>query len=411
MSKLELPHVIPEFEKANCGACRLNCNSRLQLAGAGKRKILLLFDSQDSIQQATKTYFCGSHYTYVRDVLYRYGVTSDDVWMTSTIQCYTDKPEESHAIHCRPNICKMIKMLKPALVIGFGELTAKVLLSDVIEDGIYLDRVHGLPHPSRKFGCMMMMFTYMPHPSTYKKDSIEDYLIRRDIHIAMKSLQKPFPSFKDENQCVRVLSPKDACRELRMRIDDKRQRFSALDYETNCLKPYNSNSKLISCAISESEDDSFSFMIDDETAPLLREYWLTPHIKKIAQNSAFERTFSIVKLGVVPFNLRIDTMLMAHALDNRDIGWLSIKFLAPMLTGCALWNKHIESMITSTDADKKLYGEYALNKIEQIPQRQMLVYNAIDALVEFRVFRILSDYLKNYYSTFPSAESIEEYHV
>lgn len=397
---LDLPHIVPEYENSNCSACRLNCGSRLQLAGHGYKKILIVFDAQDAIQQTTKTYFCGSRYTYVRDLLYKYGITTDDIWMTSTIQCYSEYKEEKHAIHCKPNLIKTIKRLKPVLVIGFGEFTAKMLLSYIIEDGIFLDRVHGWVHPNRELGCNMM-FTYTPHPGSAKYKTIEEFIIERDVHMAIKSLAKPPDTYTLENKCVRLLEPKEAAMWLRDRINDKTERFSALDYETNCLKPYNPAAKLYSCAVCEDFDNSYAFKMDDTTYPLMREYWATKHIRKIAHNSAFERMWTMVKLKVMPRRLIADTMLLAHVLDNRDVKWLSIKFIGPMLTGCSVWNGHIESYLEPSKQDKKLYGEYALNRVASIPIRQLLTYNAIDSLVEFRTFFKLYEMLKNFYGTFP----------
>lgn len=404
MAKINLPPCVPQFAQANCSACRLQCGSKIPLSGGGKRKVLILFDKQDAIQQATKTYMRGDRYKYIHDVLLQYGLTSDDYWITSAIQCFSQSPELKHAIHCRPNVVNIIKTLKPELVIAFGQFAATVLLQDAIVDGngTDLDRVHGFVHPSRKLKCNVMC-TYNPHPANYKKDTPEDKIIRRDIHIAVNTLKVPFKAMKNESQCVRVLSPRAAVDELEKCIKNETPRYSALDYETNCLKPYNDNAKLYSCAISESEDDAFAFMIDDTTAPVLREYWRTQHITKIAHNTAFERTWTMVKLGVVPYKLTHDTMLLAHTLDNRDRTWLSIKFLAPMLTGCDLWNRHIEPYFAT---DKTKYGEYGINKIHEIPQRELLVYNGYDALLELRVFNLLKSYLKDYHDTFPSEDTI-----
>ena len=220
MAKINLPSCVPQYAQANCTACRLQCSSKIPLAGGGKRKVLVLFDKQDSIQQATKTYMRGERYKYVHDVLLQYGLTSDDYWITSVIRCFSQSPELQHAIHCKPNITKTIKALKPELIIGFGQFTATVLLQDCItEGGTDLDRVHGFVHPDRNLNCNVLC-TYNPHPSTYKKDTPEDKIIRRDIHIAVNALKTPFKAMKDENQCVRVLTPKDAVNELKMRIAD-----------------------------------------------------------------------------------------------------------------------------------------------------------------------------------------------
>lgn len=408
MAKLNLPTCVPQYATANCSACRLNRESKLQLAGGGKRRVLVLLEKQHPIQQATKTYMRGDRYTYIRDLLAEYGLSTDDYWITSTIQCFADSPTQAHATHCRPNIIKLIQTLKPELVLCFGEFTATTLLQeDIVDgDGTKLDRVHGFVHPNRQLHCGMM-FTYNPHPSLYEFNRTEDMIIRRDVYIAMQWLHKPKVWYKDEMECVRILSPTDAVAEMQRCIADRRPRFSALDYETTALKPYNANSRLLSCAICEDVDDSFAFLIDDTTAPVLRDYWRTQHITKIAHNSAFERAWTIVKLGVMPYKLIHDTMLMAHGLDNRDTRWLSIKFLAPMLTGCALWNKHIEAFLESSGAAKAQYGEYALNRASELPVRQLLTYNAIDSLVELRVFHLLREYMLSYYDTFPNKDTIE----
>ena len=409
MAKFSLPTCTPQFATANCTACRLNKDSKLQLAGEGKRKLLVILEYQDAIQQATKTYMRGERYAYIRDVLAQYGLTPADYWITSAIQCYANEPTVARAVHCKPNIVSLIKTLQPSFVLGFGQATASAMLQDAIADGggTDLDRVHGFVHPDRVLGCRML-FTYNPHPSTYTRNSIEDNIIRRDIHIAMREFSKPAVTYRDELECVRILTPSEAVSELTARIADKTERVVALDYETNALKPYNSDSKLLSCAISEDENDSFAFMLTDETIPLLRDYWRTPHITKVAHNSAFERVWTMVKLGVTPYKLLHDTMLLAHGLDNREGRWLSIKFLAPMLTGCAIWNKHIEMFLESTAAAKAQRGEYSLNRIHEIPVRQLLTYNAVDSLVELRVFHILIQYLREYYDTFPSDTSIQE---
>ena len=404
MAKINLPSCSPQYAQSNCISCRLQCGSKIPISGGGKRRVLILLDKQDSIQQATKTYMRGDRYKYIHDVLMQYGLTSDDYWITSVIQCFSNSPELKHAIHCRPNILKIVQTLKPELIIGFGQFTATVLLQDSIVDrkGTNLDRVHGFVHPDRRLNCNVLC-TYNPHPSAYKNESAEDKVIRRDIHMAVNALKSPFRAMKDESQCIRVLTPKEAVEELKMRINDTTPRYSALDYETNCLKPYNSDSKLVSCAISESVDDSFAFMLDDNTIPYLKMYWRTQNITKIAHNTAFERTWTMVKLGVVPYKLVHDTMLMAHVLDNRPTERWSIKFLAPMLTGCALWNKHIEAYL---EADKDKYGEYGINRVNEIPTRELLKYNCYDALLELRVFHTLMSYLKTYYNTFPSEDNI-----
>lgn len=397
----------------NCGSCGLCKNSNIQLYGKGGRGILILLENQNSLQQSVKTYAVGNQYTLIRDTLLEYGIViDDDCWIYSTIACFTKEPEYKHASACKPNVENLIKKLNPTLILAFGDLTCKVLLEDVIVDGggVFIDRVHGLLHNSRIYNCNIMCMD-TPHGQTGKQDSVDNLIVKRDMHMAIMSLKTPRRAWKDEKECVRILSPKEAVNALELSLNDTTKRYAAFDYETNCLRPYNKNSRLLSCAISEAENDSYSFMVDSETLPVLRKWMQAEHLIKIAHNSAFERQWTATKLGVWPVNLKFDTMLMAHALDNRDVKWLSIKFLAPMLLGTELWNSAVDSYMEPAKEDSQNLGGYAINKLERAPQRQLLLYNGVDSLVEYRVFLVFNEFLQNYYNTFQSQESKEIYYA
>ena len=104
--------------------------------------------------------------------------------------------------------------------------------------------------------------------------------------------------------------------------------------------------------------------------------------------------------------MELDTMLLAHTIDNRDTKITGIKFLAPMLLGCAIWNKHIEPYFDADAKEEMLHGESALNNIHRIQPLDLLTYNAIDSLVEFRVAAVLIPMLKQYDKTLPTPENI-----
>ena len=404
----DIPVIEVEYREANCNACGLNKNSRLPLYGKGEKRILLLFDAQEPIQQTLKTYAVGDRFEYVRKLLYQYGIMLErDCWCGSTVQCYSPCTKEVQATHCLPNLTSMLDGIKPELVICFGEFTAKVLLANIIKDGVYLDRVHGLWHNSRRFHCNMM-FTYLPTPSAYAREPMQDFIIRRDIQLALISYKFGYVEWKDEAQCVRPVNSREAVLLLQDAISSKVKLHHVIDYETNCLRPYNTDSRLVSCAIADSEDNSYSFLVDDATYPVLCDYMQTQHIFKAAHNTYFERVWSRAKLGAWPVNLKTDTMLLEHVLDNRDVKFLSIKFLAPMLIGCKVWNEHIEGYLKADEAEKVKNGTYALNNIHKIPLRQLLIYNAMDSLVEMRVMKLLLKFLRVYYETFPNEETIQE---
>lgn len=392
--------MVVQYAEPNCSGCHLNKAARLPLQGMGEKKILILFESQDSFNQIYKSYSSGARYEYVKEVLYRYGIViSRDCWISSAIQCFTKEPDIHHAECCRPLLYKMIETLKPRLILGFGNITANALLKDVLETNeTYLDRTHGFPTNLRRFGCDAM-FTFNPEQITAK--GVKAHIIERDIMRAIKGLSKPYKAWKSETACVSCLSESEATERLTVSINNPEERWEAFDYETTGLKPHNAAHKVISVGIADGEDSAYAFRMTDEIKPVWVQYLQTKQIKKIAQNKKFEDTWSFFKFGTWVNRLIFDPMLVLHSLDNRDTGILSIKFMAPMFLGTPIWNKQVEKFFEPAEQEKKLHGCNALNKIHLIPTRTLLVYNGIDALVELRTFYILRDWIQNYYSDFP----------
>lgn len=384
----------------NCPSCGLHRNSRLQLFGQGKKRILILFDKQESIQQVSHTYGVGDKYEFIKDVLGTYHIYPDeDCWITSIVQCYGNV-ELHHAECCYPYIVKVIKKLQPELIIAFGEFAPKVILKPLLGN-VSVDQVHGFVHTNRDLHCRIM-FTYAPHSNIKGKrsDNVDDLIIKRDIHNAINALEMPFPEWKDETGCIHILNDKAAVEWLETAINDKRKRYMAFDYETNCLRPYNADAKLLCVSIADSVDNSVSFMLNDNTIPSFIDWLKTDHIAKIAHNTAFERQWSAVKLRTQPHQLICDTMLLAHSLDNREIKWLSIKFLSPLLTGSAVWNDAVEQYIHPLKQDEAEHGSYAINRLHEVPQRQLLLYCGIDSLVEYRVAILLNKLMNTFYEGF-----------
>ena len=72
-------------------------------------------------------------------------------------------------------------------------------------------------------------------------------------------------------------------------------------------------------------------------------------------------------------------MLAAHVLDNRE-KVCSIKFQGFVFTGLGDYNSHLDYLLKSVDDSAN-----GFNRIREIPERDLLLYNGIDSLVEYRV--------------------------
>ena len=408
MADIEFPAVMRRvtYSTENCGACMLNKQSKLPLYGRGGKKILIVFEKQEAINQTSKTYAVGSKFDFVKDFLEENNIYMDtDCWVTSAIQCYSTSIEYKQAQCCKPALQRTIKMLKPELVIAFGDLTCKMLLEDNL-DGVSIDLCHGLLHNSRNFNCNML-FTFSPHTArkNSKTDDIDALIIKSDLRVALNSLKTPYKAWKDEKECVTILTPKQSIQWLKNEINNTTKRYVAFDYECNSLRGYSKASKIVCVSIATDLDTVHVFDITDENKNTFIEWLKTDHLIKIAHNSAYERQFSINKLGVNPHKLHIDTMLLAHILDNREINWFSIKFLAKMLLGTPEWETNTKKLLKASKKDDEKYGSYALNKIDLVPKRQLLTYCGVDSLVELRVASIFLKQLNNFYGDDNAADN------
>lgn len=390
----------------NCIGCNLS-KKALPLYGEGAKKLLIVTDCATPEQNCAGSRAVGSHIRFIKDRLYRYGISLEaDCWLTSAVLCESrEQPTRPQVNACKPNLEATISSLKPKVVLLIGEAAAYAGYGDTVPGGVYLDRVHGFTHNCRRHSCHMIA-TYIPG-SDNRRYSVRDRVIERDLHMAVIALVTPYKVWKDELACVRAVSGKEAVKRLTAAVNDTQRRWMAYDYETTGLKPHNDEHRIISCAIADNEDSAYAFMMTDEVKPAFRRWLDAPHIRKIAHNLAFELSWNKEKMGTYGESMDLDTIIAAHIWDNRDRSAKGIGFLAPMLLGCRPWDNVVSPYMEPDPAEEKRCGDNAVNSLMNAPPREVLLYNAIDALVEFRVAIVLMRLLKYHDLTLPYDESIE----
>ncbi|KKK64622.1 hypothetical protein LCGC14_2982360, partial [marine sediment metagenome] len=146
-------------------------------------------------------------------------------------------------------------------------------------------------------------------------------------------------------------------------------------YETDRLKPDADDSQIISCAISNGEHTVAYPWVGEaiiETSRLLR----SP-IPKIAANIKFEERWTRKVLGHGVRNWKRDTMQAAHVLNNEP-GITSVKFQAFVRLGVGDYDSHIVPYFKSASSN-------APNRIKELNLSDLLLYNGMDALLEFKI--------------------------
>lgn len=163
-----------------------------------------------------------------------------------------------------------------------------------------------------------------------------------------------------------------------------------IDFETTGLKSNALGHKIVSCAIADSPDHAYVFMMPQKRSqriPLV-ELLENPKIGKIAANMKFEHTWAEVILGVEVKGWLWDTMLMSHVMDNRQ-GITGLKFLTYVMLGEIDYSSLIEPYLKGVE-DK---NANSLNRVLELVsteggKSQLLKYNALDAINEYRIWKL-----------------------
>ncbi len=154
--------------------------------------------------------------------------------------------------------------------------------------------------------------------------------------------------------------------------------FAAIDYETNCIKPEWTNARIYSCSISNGKR-TIAFPWIPATREITGKFLFDDRVHKISSNLKMEERWTQKEFGQGVRYWGWDTMLAAHALDNRT-GVCSLKFQAFVRMGILPWNEHIEPFLHS--------GKSHFNRIQEISTRSLLLYNGLDALFEYELCMI-----------------------
>jgi hypothetical protein len=103
-------------------------------------------------------------------------------------------------------------------------------------------------------------------------------------------------------------------------------------------------------------------------------------IPKIAANAKFEERWTRKTFGHGINKWDFDTMLAAHLLDNKP-GVCGLKFQAFVKLGQESYNDHIEPYLKADGSNEE-------NRIKEIAIKELLIYNGLDSLLEWKLAKI-----------------------
>lgn len=368
-----------------CGSCGLykNCqNPKMRVEGLGKKRILLLFENPTKKQDYHGNMIVGKSMIFLKKTLKKFNINiKRDCYMLNAIQCCPHGDgREKHVQACRPKVFKEIKKLKPKIIICFGTLSINSITAHRYFKGIgSINKWRGYLFPDFENNCWIGS-TFDPNFVRTHKQAVAKLIFETDLKNALSIKDKTLPdkiNWADNVVCL--TEPKKICGVLNKILKINPPLF-AFDYETTGLKPHSKGHEIVSCSFCCGPKKAYSFpMADKKVKRLFVKILKNKNIHKIAANLKMEETWSRVILNQ-PVNGWIwDTMLASHCLDNRK-GVNSLKFHA--LTHFGIWDydSHIDHLLKSDDSSGN-----GFNKIHQIDMSDLLIYNGIDAILEYNL--------------------------
>lgn len=380
------PSLIPR-----CGECGLyqNCkNPKMQVSGKGGKGILVVGDAPGKEEDEQGSQFVGKSGKLLRKELARLGVDLDaDCWQTNAIICRTaddGTPNSAQIDACRPNYIKAVTELQPRLILVLGAPAVSAVVGTLWHDDTGpITRWAGWAIPTHSWNAWVCP-TY--HPSQIlrsakdKPDPVMQLWWRRHLTdaVTLARADRPWlngspPDYRKKVECI--YEPAAAATILDEMV--RRGGPVAVDYETNMLKPDGPGARIVCCSASWQGRRTIAYPWHGPAIEATRRLLRSP-MPKIASNLKFEDRWSRAILGTPVRNWAFDTMVGAHALDNR-YGITSIKFQSFIRYGVQDYASHIKPYLTSK-------GNEETNRIlTEIDKRDLYLYCGLDSLLEYMV--------------------------
>jgi DNA polymerase len=338
--------------------------------GKAKLPVLVVGEAPGETEDNEGRPFIGLAGEKLRELLDEIGIDLDDATTTNALICRPpdNKIKNERSIDfCRPNLVNTIEKVKPRVIVTLGQTALKSVLGNQhwLGDVGPMERWAGWKIPTKDY---WICPTYHPSYLIRLKSELLERQVQRHLKMAF-GIQNDPPKL-DEPRIEKMYDDKEV-----WKILNTFKGWVAIDYETNCLKPEYAKARIVSCAVSDG-DTTVAFPWIGKAIEATRMLLEASDCPKIASNLKFEDRFSRHFLGCKVRNWGWDTMLAAHCLDNRP-GITGLKFQAFVHLGVPTYNNHIEPYLQNHN------GIY--NRIEEIALDDLLHYNGMDAVQEFRL--------------------------
>jgi len=366
----------------------------MKVTGEGRKEVLILAEAPGEEEDRLGTQLIGKAGQLLRGKLSSHGLDLDkDFWKINAVNCRpTDpkkhkdnrEPTKKEILCCRPRIISVIQSLKPKIIWCMGSSALYSLMVDKFEnDRLEISSWKRTLTPDEETGAWVLPL-FHPSALLQNKDACLEANFDLDLKYAVSALTLERPEIEKFNDYVEIVTDFNRA----MSILKEEPESVAIDYETSGLKPYKKGNRILSIGLSSSEHKACAFPLQyphwdasqqEELLDALRKFLTNPKVEKVAHNIKFEHKWAKNILGVETTPWLWDTCLAQHILDSRK-NHAGLKFQALIRWGVVNYGKHLESLKTKSGPD-------GFNSLHKAPLNDLLLYNGLDALFCFRLFK------------------------
>lgn len=367
-----------------CGACGLykQCvTPKMPVSGKGRRKVLIVGMAPFEQDDKQGKHFVDKGGLVLREELKRIGVDLDrDCWKTNALICRTPNsvlPSNEQISHCLPNLKNTIKELEPDVIIPMGHAAVHALIGWLWQDDVgEINRWVGWQIPCQSLNAWVCP-TWQPESLQYAKDEVLRLWWGRHLSAAFKLNGKPWAQPPDYMNQIKLYVNSDQA-VTALEAINKRGGVVAFDYETDRLKPDGERARIVSASVCYGGRRTFAYPWVGHACAATGRMLRNPSVKKIASNLKFEDRWTRRMFGHGVKGWLWDTMINAHIINHKE-ETTSIKFQSFVLLGHEAYDEHIKPQLKSK-------GSREVNNIlRQVDTMDLLRYNALDSLLEFKV--------------------------
>jgi len=374
----------------SCGLYKSANTPRMKPYGKFGKKIMVISDSPENNDDEKGIPFQGKAGRSLKYTYKELGIDLfEDCICLNSVNCKTlnnEAPTEFEIACCRQKVLNVVNQYKPHIIILHGSSAISSLISykwQGRQSGITNWAGHTIPDKELN---AWVCPTY--HPSYIDKQQQTNNEVKvwweNDLRTFFNLIDVPLPSYEDENDCIEI-GYEDDIEHILTKLNDEEPELMAFDIETTGLKPHDKSvHKIVTISFCHDIDKAYAIPFPTQTKDIkLLKYLLkNPKIGKIAANMKFEDTWMKVHSNITVQPWAFDTMQAAHVLDNRT-GITGLKFQSYVQFGVIGYENAVSPYL------KSKYTNIPNRIMELTKDResfnQLLLYNGIDSLLEFRL--------------------------